>query len=106
MHCHHIYRTIDFVIYTNKNILHINNKRSTLRIFINILVGIMAILIAKLIPIYNKGYVDLVLSATYITVFVGAMYLIANYILEKDTFKETVKVLKNVLIKQKQQMEE
>lgn len=102
----YIYRTIDFVIYTNKNILHINNKRSTLRIFINILVGIMAILIAKIIPIYNKGYVELVLSATYITVFVGAMYLIVNYILEKDTFKETVKVLKNVLIKQKQQMEE
>ena len=49
---------------------------------------------------------ELVLSATYITAFIGAMYLIVNYILEKDTFKETVKVLKNVLIKQKQQMEE
>ncbi len=106
MHCHHIYRTIDFIIYTNKNILHINNKRSIVRIFTNILVGIVAILIAKLIPIYNNGYVELVLSATYITAFIGAMYLIVNYILEKDTFKETVKVLKNVLIKQKQQMEE
>jgi hypothetical protein len=42
-----------------------------------------------------------IIKATDITVFVGAMYLIVNYILEKDTFKETVKVLKNVLIKQK-----
>ncbi len=96
-----IYRTIDFILYTNKNILHIDNKTSIIRIVVNILIGIITILIAKFMPIYNNNYIELILSATYITTFVGVAYLLINYILEKNAFKETIKILSNILIKPK-----
>lgn len=98
----YIYRTIDFINYSNKKILEINNKRSIIRIIINLLIGIILVFsISNIIPIRYGSYIELIVSAVIVTIIIGLAYLVINYLIERNTFKETLNVIKGIFKKEK-----
>lgn len=98
----YVYRTIDFINYSNKKILFINNKRSIYRIIINVLIGaILVFTIGNIATIECNNYIELLISAAIVTIVVGLTYLIINYFIEKDAFKETINIIKAIFKKGK-----
>jgi len=98
----YIYRTIDFINYSNKKILSMNNKRSIYRIIINVLIGaILVFTIGNIIKIECNNYIQLVVYAAIVSVIVGLVYLISNYFIEKATFKETINIIKGIFKREK-----
>ncbi len=91
------YRTIDFINYTNKKILNINNKRSICRIIVNVLIGItLVFLISNTLTIQCDNYIELLVYAVVVTIIIGLIYLIVNCFLEKDALRETINIIKGI----------
>lgn len=98
----YIYRTIDFINYSNKRILFMNNKRSIYRIIINVLIGVILVFtIGNIIKIECNNYIQLVVYAVIVSVIVGLVYLISNYFIEKPAFKETTNIIKGIFKREK-----
>lgn len=94
------YRTVDFIMYTNKHILMLSNKRSFFRAFMNIAIsGITIFVLRKVLPVVTPSYLSWVFYGIIITLIVGAIYFIVNLIFENKVMKETFHILKNIFVK-------
>ena len=98
----YVYRTIDFINYSNKRILFIKNKRSIIRIITNVLIGaILVLIIRSTVNIECNNYIELLKNAVIVTSIISIIYAAVNYFIEKDAFKETIHVIKGILKKGK-----
>ncbi len=89
-----LYRTIDFIIYTNNKILHTNNKRVLKRIISSALISILVILVMMLlIPQKMDSYIIWMLYGIGVTLATFIVQLIVNIFTEKEMIKETKKII-------------
>lgn len=84
------YRSIDFVLYSNKNILHINSLRSLKRFIVNVFISVIVVFaVDQFIVINAPNYLYWCFYATIISLFTGITYLIINILADKKTAKQT-----------------
>lgn len=95
--CSNIYRTINFIWYSNKEILHIDNKRSIKRVFSSITFSFMVIIIARKLIFYRlTSYWAWLKYSFILTIIISLVFLALNWIIEKKTFKEALNVFKQI----------
>lgn len=98
------YRTLDYIFYINKEILHRSSARSWKRIFSNLIIGIVsAVLVTIIIPIQTTNYFNWVCYAIIISVIVGSIYAIINAFIEREACVEMFNILKNLFVKKNKQ---
>ena len=98
------YRTLDYIFYINKEILHRSSVRSWKRIFSNLIIGIVsAAFVVIMVPIHVTNYFDWVGCAIIVSIIVISFYAIINFFIEKDACVELFNILKNLFIKEKKQ---
>lgn len=95
-----LYRSIDMIIYSNREILGISNRRIATRLFsfgvsLLILIGFVPIFF----PLISANYKDWTLLAIKVTFLSAFTYLFVQYLFEKNTFKQSYSILKNILKK-------
>lgn len=94
------YRTIDFIIYTNKHILFIDNMRSLKRVLINIIVASFIIIVCMLwFPIVAANYLTWIGYGIIVTVIVSIIYIIVSICFERSVLKESLHIVKNLFKK-------
>lgn len=92
-----IYRMFNFINYTNKEILHINNYRIYRRIIICSIIGMMIILLIKKIIKFNIiNYLSWFKYAIVIGLIVIIIYGITALLFDKKTVKEGIKTIKTM----------
>ena len=92
------YRTIDFILYSNKYILKQSPKKTFKRIGLNVLFGIvLAVLLKHFLSYTILSYLDWVVYAIVITIITSVAVLLFNYIIDKKTFKECFFVIKSII---------
>ena len=89
-----LYRTVDFIIYANKEILNIKNGRIIKRIITNLTVSILIVAVMiVLIPQRTDSYMNWILSALVVSLITFIIQMVINLITEKDMLKETKKII-------------
>lgn len=94
------YRTIDFIIYTNKNITLTSTATSVKRILVSFITGTVIIsLVTTFLFINPENYYIWVFNSVVITLIVGVIYTIVYYILDRKTMFEITAIIKNLFIR-------
>ncbi|TDW13949.1 O-antigen/teichoic acid export membrane protein [Breznakia blatticola] len=94
------YRTIDFILYTNKHIIKQSNLVSIRRIVVGFAASIcMVLLLQVIVPLRMTGYVEWVIYGFIATFATSVVFFIIYIIFDQKTMKEIYNILKNILKK-------
>lgn len=97
-----MYRTIDIIFYSNKNILNRSPRITILRSFkVLFIIIINVILFNKLLNINITNWNEWVILATCVGVFSTVVIIIINLLDEKEETKDTFKIVIKLLTKMK-----
>lgn len=92
-----IYRSIDVILYTNKEILIIKNKKTIYRILSYSLALIISIvLINKVFILKSSNYLDWLILAIKLSFISLGINILIQMIFEKKIFKETKEIIKRI----------
>lgn len=95
-----IYRAINFIWYSNKYILKISNNIIIKRVLLFLAVACIIIGFYSFgINLMILNYLQWFTYAIIISTTVGIIFLITGAISNRETFKETVKILKGIIIR-------
>ncbi|WP_075878191.1 polysaccharide biosynthesis protein [Merdibacter massiliensis] len=90
------YRTIDFVIYSNKYIVKISSFNSFKRVIIYVLFGILFILcFNKIFVVKTQSYYAWFAWAICITFAVSIYFLFITFIFDKQSIKKSINILRS-----------
>ena len=83
-----LYRMNDIILYTNKNILHRSAWKEYKLYLLNFIVFVVFMLLNGFFPMQAMGYGQLIIKAMIVSVMVGAVYILVNFIaFNKRVFK-------------------
>lgn len=92
-----IYRSIDVIIYTNKEILALSNKKTVYRIFTYSLALVFSVLlISKLFVLGSSNYLEWFILGIKISFLSLVINIIVQLIFEKKIFNETKEIIKRI----------
>ncbi|HDR7894659.1 MULTISPECIES: lipopolysaccharide biosynthesis protein [Bacillus] len=99
--CSFLYRTIDFIIYSNVKILEQSSWKSIRRISVNLIMGSIVFLVFNfLFPINVSSWKAWILQAIVVSIWTLVIILSGNFIFERviilDIFSRIRTVLKNI----------
>lgn len=94
------YRTIDFIHYSNYYILKIDDRRSTKRFILNLFVAVVSVFILQMtLDITANSYFEWAIYGVFITVVITLVYMMVQFLVERETMKEMISVVKNMFKK-------
>ena len=95
-----LYRSIDIIIYTNKNILKTGALNTFKRIAINLIFSIIICIFFKNI-IYNmvNSWINLILALLIILILVSAIVICINYYTDKRVVKDNIYKITNIIFR-------
>lgn len=99
----YLYRTIDVIIYNNKKIINRSVKYSVKKIIINIVIFCVFIVLNDLFgnTLNINGYMSWIMYAFIIVLLSGISILGANYIFDRDSFKNLIVYVKEIVRRKK-----
>ena len=92
-----VYRTCNFIWYTNKYLLQIKHIRAIRRIVVFAITSLMLCYLSTFIDISTSGYLAWLLWSICITAVTFVILLIVGIIFDKSTFKDTIDICKKVV---------
>lgn len=101
----YFYRSIDIIVYTNRNILMQSASKTFAKILTSWSIVIITTIIFKfLLPLNISRWLDWIISGTIVFVFSLCITIFINYITRRNDFIEIIDLLK-IFIKQKNNRE-
>lgn len=97
-----LFRTIEFILFFNKNILKISPFNSFKKIIIAILESLLIVFTSRYLHFFDlNGYLNLIINMIIVFIYVTVIVLFINYIFYKKEFKEIISILKKTLLRRK-----
>lgn len=92
--CSYCYRTVDYIIYVNKHILKQKSTKSFKRVIMNVILIPIIVQLIKLMKINQAvNIMEWIIHSTIITIIISLFFILINYFIEPNTFKETKKTI-------------
>ena len=93
-----LYRTNDMLIYTNHHILNRSAWRSYRRLFADIALFVVIVVLSKQLTWEMNGYIDMILYAIPCTLVCGGLYLGVAYLVDRESIKYLVRYIRTKLL--------
>lgn len=94
-----IYRSIDIIIYANKEVLNRSPWRTIRRWIINVIILLSIVLIERVVNYNINSYGDFILLCIILLLTVMPLYFVINSLVEKNVFLYMLEFVKGITIK-------
>lgn len=92
-----LYRTIDLVFFSSKNIVNIKSTRSIRRVVRNMALFSLAVILSVVLKFNPNNYFEWVILAVIYSVIIFSIVVLVNYLFDKQSFIDVVQRVKNLV---------